>query len=62
MTGSVQPDRETLLEIVKRALRERGYEEVEPNPTGGGVWTHPDWDGGTDGIVPAITDCFERGL
>jgi hypothetical protein len=50
---------ETLLEIVKRELRARGYEEVEESQRGG-VWTHPDWDGATDKIVPALADCFER--
>lgn len=54
------PD-ERLLDVVKRELKARGYEEVEPNPDGGGVWTHPSWDGATDRIVAAITDAFDEG-
>lgn len=46
-----------LLDVIKRELVQRGYEEVEPG--GGGVWTHPEW-GTTDHIFPAIQDCFER--
>lgn len=46
-----------LLDLIKRELVQRGYEEVEPG--GGGVWTHPEWDA-TDHIFPAIQDCFER--
>lgn len=49
---------ETLLEIVKRELCARGYEEVESY--GGDVWTHPDWDG-TDKILMAVQDAFEKG-
>jgi hypothetical protein len=51
---------EQLLAIVKAHLRQRGYVEVEPDEHGSGIWTHPDWDGATDKIVSAITDCFER--
>lgn len=49
-----------LINLIKSALLERGYIEVEPNPNGGGVWSHPDWDGATDHILEAIRDCFER--
>lgn len=48
----------SLLDLIKRELVQRGYEEVEPG--GSGVWTHPEWDGATDHIFPAIQDCFER--
>lgn len=48
----------SLLDVIKRELVQRGYEEVEPG--GSGVWTHPEWDGATDHIFPAIQDCFER--
>ena len=58
--------RETLLDLVKAHLREVGYEEVEPNPSGGGVWAGPPGATGegrwTDKILPTIQDCFERGL
>ena len=49
-----------LIEVLKRELRTRGYEEVEPNPNGGGVWSHPGWHGSTDHITEAIQDCFQR--
>lgn len=49
-----------LLDIIKQYLREAGYEEVEPSPNGGGVWTHPDWNGATDKLFAAIADCLER--
>jgi hypothetical protein len=51
---------ERLVEVVKRELKARGYEEVEPNPHGGGIWTHPDWDGATDTILVAVCDAFEE--
>jgi hypothetical protein len=54
------PD-ETLLDVVKRELKARGYEEVEPNPAGGGVWTHPSWSGASDKIIEAIRDAFTEG-
>lgn len=55
-----KPKGEKLVEVIKRELRKRGYEEVEPNPDGGGVWSHPDWDGNTDHILQAVEDCFGR--
>lgn len=51
--------REKLIDIIKRELRARGYREVEPNPHGGGVWSHEDEEW-TDRIVAAIQDCFDR--
>lgn len=49
-----------LIDKVKAHLREVGYEEVAPNPQGGGIWAHPQWGEGTGKIMQAIEDCFER--
>jgi hypothetical protein len=49
-----------LLEVIKTELRQRGYEEVEANPGGGGLWQHADW-ASADSIIDAIKDAFEEG-
>lgn len=52
-------NRKRLIDLIKRELKARGYKEVEPNSEGGGRWSPPD-DDWSDGIIPAIQDCFER--
>lgn len=58
-SAAVEAD-ETLLTVIKRELRARGYVEVEPNPAGGGLWQHRDWTT-SDKILVAIEDAFEEG-
>ncbi len=47
----------TFLNDLKSLLRSYGYEEVEPNPNGGGIWKFPEGDV-LDKIVPAVVDAL----
>lgn len=51
---------ETLADVIKRELLARGFVEVEPNPLGGGLWNHPDWDDGVDNIAQAVIHAFNE--
>lgn len=51
----------TLLDVLITELTARGYTMAEPATyTSGGVWTHPDWDGASDKLLPTIEDCLNR--
>lgn len=51
----------SLLSVLIKELTERGYTVAEPaTATSGGVWTHPDWDGASDKLLPTIEDCLDR--
>lgn len=54
--------RQGLLNELIRLLEARGYKLVEPAdpPRYGGVWTHPDWDGTSDKLFPALEDALDR--
>lgn len=51
-----------LYSIIAAELQQRGYQQLEPGSaaSGGGVWTHPDWNDATDGFLVAVKDCLTR--
>jgi hypothetical protein len=49
-----------LLYVIKQHLRLYGYEEVEVDHVGGGQWSHPEWEGVSDGLLEAVKDCLAR--